>query len=199
MTSSNMVPLERRFPTGAALVTGSFLAFGCGGNVTGNGQADASSSSVDASKSLDAGQSTDVQAAFDAGCNAVIASDYDQSCVVDTDCVLVMGEVRGCPATACYCPEAAINKDARAQYMAAFAQAVASEPPGGPHCGCPCIGGALCRAGKCQAGSCGAPPTDTLPTCADAGGTCDYSANTTCNAIGPPDACAYSDEVCCLK
>jgi hypothetical protein len=28
---------------------------------------------------------------------------------------------------------------------------------------------------------------------------CAYSANTTCNGMGPPDACAYSDEFCCLN
>jgi hypothetical protein len=82
--------------------------------------------------------------------------------------------------------------------MTAFAQAFASKASG-TGCGCPCESGALCRSGKCQAAFCGPPPADTLPACADAGGRCAYSANTTCNGMGPPDACAYSDEFCCLN
>ena len=136
-----------------------------------------------------------------APCSPVLASDYDQSCTVDTDCVAV-GEVSSCPAFACDgCTTEAINKSVMAQYMTAFAQAFTSKAPG-TGCGCPCESGAVCRGGKCQAAFCGPPTADTLPACAnagDAGGMCLYSANATCSGMGPPDACAYSDEFCCLN
>jgi hypothetical protein len=83
-----------------------------------------------------------------------------------------------------------------AQYTSALSAALASAPSGSG-CNCPCEGGAICRAGKCQAAFCAPPRSDTLPACADAGGACMYSANSVCAAMGPPDACAYSDEVCC--
>ncbi len=97
------------------------------------------------------------------------ATEYDQ-CMVDSDCVAV-GEVAPCPASAC----------------------------DGSDCNCPCESGAICRAGKCQAAFCGPDPSDTLPTCADVGGRCAYSANTTCPAVGPAGSCAFSDEFCCLS
>ncbi len=140
----------------------------------------------------DAGTGIDATA-----CSIVLASNYDQSCVVDTDCVAV-GEVSSCPATGCDgCTTEAINKLTAPQYQAAFAAAFASRATDS-FCGCPCESGAICRAGKCQAAFCGPPVSDTLPACADAGGRCAYSANTTCSGMGPPDACAYSDELCCL-
>jgi hypothetical protein len=133
-------------------------------------------------------------------CSIVLASNHDRSCTVDTDC-LAVGEVPSCPAGGCDgCTTEAINNSAIAQYMTAFAQAFASRAGGG--CNCPCESGAVCRGGKCQAAFCGPPPTDTLAACAeagDAGGMCVYSANTTCSGMGPPDACAYADEFCCLR
>lgn len=141
-----------------------------------------------------------VDAATVIACSIVLASDYDQSCVVDSDCVAV-GQAPQCPATACDgCTTEGINRSAMAQYMTAFARAQASSPMG-PFdvCGCPCESGAVCHSSKCQAAFCEPPPPDTLPACADAGGRCAYSANTTCNGAGPPDACAYSDEFCCLN
>jgi hypothetical protein len=132
-------------------------------------------------------------------CTPVLASGYDQSCDADTDCVGV-GEVPSCSTSTCACPTAAVNKSANAQYSALFSQVTAAHPPA--PCNCPCLSGAICRDGTCQAAYCGPPPADTLPGCAnagDAGGMCAYSANTTCSGMGPPDACAYSDEVCCLN
>ena len=131
-------------------------------------------------------------------CHVVLASDYDQSCVVDSDCVAV-GQVNSCPANACSgCgPTAAINKSALASYQPALSSALASASDG--TCACPNeCGIAVCRNGKCQ-DSCIPPATDTLPACADAGGTCQYAAGPTdCSKPGPPDTCAYSDEVCCV-
>ena len=79
-------------------------AAGSGGSNPGDGSADAASSNP-------------------GGCHAVLASDYDQSCVVDTDCVGV-GEVPTCPVSACDgCLAQGINKNAVAQYLAALSQA----------------------------------------------------------------------------
>jgi hypothetical protein len=132
-----------------------------------------------------------------AKCTPVLASDYDQSCDADTDCVGV-GQVPSCPAFAGYdCPTEAVNKQVATQYNAGFSQAFASRGPGGSTC--PCVSGAVCRSGICHAAYCGPPPADTLPACADAGGRCYYRANTRCNGMGPPDACAYADEFCCIN
>jgi hypothetical protein len=144
----------------------------------------------------DAGASSDASAAPDTACIPVLASAYDQSCDADTDCVGV-GEVPSCSNATCVCPTAAINKSANAQYSALLAQVTAAYRP--QPCNCPCLSGAICRGGVCQAAYCGPPPGDTLPSCADAGGTCSYSANSTCNAPGPSDACAYPDEHCCIQ
>jgi hypothetical protein len=147
---------------------------------------------------VDAGTSNDASAATDAACTPVLASAYDQSCDADTDCVGV-GEVPSCSTSTCACPTAAVNKSANAQYSALFSQVTAAYPPAA--CNCPCLSGAICRGGACQAAYCGPPAADTLPACAnagDAGGMCAYSANTTCSGVGPPDACAYTDEFCCL-
>jgi hypothetical protein len=142
---------------------------------------------------LDAGATLDATP-----CSPVLPSNYDQSCDADTDCVGV-GEVPQCPAAACDgCMTEAINKTVLAQYLADLSRAFASEPPG-EACNCPCGGVAVCRGGTCQEGYCAPPSTDTLPACADAGGICAYTANTTCGAMGPPDSCAYSDEFCCTN
>jgi len=173
------------------------------------GAMDDSGSALDASVTVDATSVADASCGNadmspgdadttdSASCSIVLASQYDQSCTVDSDCVPV-GEVGSCPASACDgCWSAAINHCAAPQYMSALARVFASLPPGSA-CNCPAEGspGAICRAGKCQLPSFVAD--DTLPACADAGGQCALSAGITCNRMGPPDSCAYSDEVCCL-
>lgn len=130
-------------------------------------------------------------------CSPVLASDYDQSCTLDSDCVAV-GEEPQCPAAGCECPSAAVNKGVVMQYQAALARASAIHVPRSG-CSCACESAPLCRGGRCQASLCSPPLADTLAACANLGGKCAYSANTTCNGMGPPDACAYSDEFCCLR
>jgi hypothetical protein len=144
-----------------------------------------------------ASESSGGEIGIEAGpCAPVLASAYDQSCTQDSDCVAV-GEVPSCPASACaFCNAQGINQNALTAYSAAFARAVATVDGGGT-CGCPCESGAICRSGKCQSAGCAPAQVDTLPACVDAGGACAYSANTTCGTAGPPDACAYSDEICC--
>jgi hypothetical protein len=63
------------------------------------------------------------------GCTPVLAADYDQSCVVDSDCVAV-GQVPSCPVNACDgCTTEAVNKSAATQYMTAFTQLCRASPP----------------------------------------------------------------------
>jgi hypothetical protein len=176
------------------------VALGCGGNVTGNGGADASNVFGDASKNfdardtLDAGQSSDVQPTVEDGCTVVLPSDYDQSCAVDSDCIAV-GQLGQCPASACDgCLTEAINKSVWSRYQTALHQAFATDPPVGM-CNCPGMVVTCCRHGTCQGVGCFSP-ADTLPACADAGGTCLPVAS--CGQPALPDACAYSDEMCCV-
>jgi hypothetical protein len=168
--------------------------------------------SVDASAdatmtNVTADAAADVDAASDGRlirCSIVLASDYDQSCATDDDCALV-GQVSACPPTECsFCPMWSINTSALARYQADIADDRASVPPG-QQCGCPAEGFPCCRGGRCQQnGGCFFPSTDTLPACVNAGGVC-TAARFGCLAgvtpgtnAGPPNSCAFSDEVCCV-
>jgi hypothetical protein len=133
----------------------------------------------------------------DAGQDCTIsASSYDQSCTVDTDCQEVTS-TDYCTAN-CLCGGSAINVGA----VTAFNEAIGKTPLGSGTlsggCPCPSSFGPCCRGGTCTT-TC-LSPSDTLPSCADAGGSCLLSrpSGVTCTMNGPPDACAYSDEVCCL-
>lgn len=157
MGSASVLDAAGRSRTfGAVLAVGSLFASGCGATTAAaNGQADGSSDAV-----------TNVDAP---PCSVVLASDYDQSCTVDTDCVAV-GQVPACPALACYvdCTMWTISKSAAAQYMTALSRASASVA--GESCGCvsynpyPC-----CRGGMCTT-TCGSPvDTQTEAGLPDAG------------------------------
>jgi hypothetical protein len=85
-----------------------------------------------------------------------------------------VSEVPLCPIDSCEgCPLATINVDGMAKYMTAFSRACASVPPsfGGGGLNCDVVG-PCCRGGKCTAASLCLSPQDTLPACADAGGSC---------------------------
>jgi hypothetical protein len=181
----------------------SLFALGCQGNVAENGPADASSG-ADRSMGTTADGSTDgpsldgsVHVAVDAysGPCMISASSYDQSCTIDTDCTTVTS--RDYCSAGCLCGGSAINVGALAQFNGDISKTpLGSGALGGTACPCVQSFGPCCRSGRCTA-TCFSPP-DALPACADAGGTCLLSAGTTCGKMGPPDACAYSDEVCCL-
>lgn len=97
---------------------------------------------------------------FDAACPIIRASDYDQSCATDSDCVEV-GEgntcVEGCGLS---CGGRAINRCALERYLLDLA--VAGFNPD-PRCNCPADFGACCRAGRCVDDFCCMNP------CPDAG------------------------------
>jgi hypothetical protein len=135
----------------------------------------------------------------------ISASNYDQSCTVDTDCVEVSSSDY-CSTTDCQCGGSAINVGALAQFKADVSKTpIGSGALMGKVCGCGIAFGPCCRHGVCQGGfgqgefgDCSSP-ADALPVCADAGGTCVLSAFAICGTAGPPGSCAYSDETCCVN
>lgn len=123
----------------------------------------------------------------------ILASNYDQSCTTDTDCMAI-GEGNACSLVG-PCPSAAINKGAYSQYQSDIAQT-----PCYGLSGCPSGSGPCCRHGTCGLNAACYSAADTLPACADAGGTCQpFVSGCGSMGAGPPDACAYSDETCCLQ
>ncbi len=143
------------------------------------------------------GQAAEAETCSNPGGQTIKASNYDQSCSSDSDCAQV-AEGDFCVPGAAVCPTATINKGALPQYQADVAktQAAVCEALAG----CPAFGGPCCRNGTCQTGTGCSAPTDTLAACADAGGSCSPFV-TACGSMGagPPDSCAYSDEMCCIN
>lgn len=180
------------------------IATGCNASSSTAGGVDASPSTgptLDAStdSGLD-GSSTDATEQADAApCTVLLTSSYDQSCMNDDQCILVP-QVADCPANVCITCTGlgAISLTAQSQYAGVLDADLAGIPPD-QTCACPpLVSGsafACCRAGSCA--YCVAA-ADTLPTCMDAGGAC-FAASSGCadGGQGPPDACAYADEVCC--
>ena len=117
--------------------------------------------------------------AADAGpCDDIKASNYDQSCTADTDCVAVY-EGSSCALCVLICPGgAAISMGALAQYMSDIANTTANVSTNRLACSGDCGVTPLprCVAGRCESGDFGAgPQTDAAAdtgadaTMADAG------------------------------
>jgi hypothetical protein len=192
-----------------AVGAGSRLILACGGQIATNGvsQRDASvDRALDAASALDVFTESAADGATDGGAIGhtsscmILASNYDESCTADSDCqVVTAGDY--CTML-CPCGVASINVGAVAQ----FNRDVSSTPVGSgalPWGSCLCTSnwGPCCRQGKCQAAC--YSPSDALPACADAGGTCVGPGGGTVAWFsqcpqGPPNSCAYPDEVCCL-
>ena len=127
------------------------------------------------------------------------AGSYDLSCASDSDCTLVALGNFCSPAGDC--PTGAISQSSLSKYKADVARTYAAQCIAVGSCG---ITTGCCRNGQCVADMCFPLPGDTLPACADAGGTClntgtlGEQAVCTGSNVGPPDSCAYRDETCCL-
>ena len=91
------------------------------------------------------------QTCTDGEVQTVQASNYDQSCTLDSDCVAV-GEGTACYPCALECTNAAINTAAHAQYLADVARTFAAAPGGCPGV-CPDARRGCCRGGLCHADS----------------------------------------------
>jgi hypothetical protein len=160
-----------------------------GGGTSGSFFSSGSAASGSSSGSVASGNSTSD------GC-VISASSYTQSCNVDTDCQEVTS--RNYCVAGCLCGGSAINVGALAQFNEDVSKTpLGSGALGGFACPCPASLGPCCRAGQC-AMNCFSP-ADTLPACANAGGSCILSTNAICGAKGPASACAYSDETCCIN
>jgi hypothetical protein len=86
----------------------------------------------------------------DANVQLILASNYDQSCQTDSDCVAAGGG-NFCLAGAGNCPSSAINKSAYSQYQADVAKTNASICRAFSSCGNE--SGPCCRNGLCQMGT----------------------------------------------
>jgi hypothetical protein len=115
-------------------------------------------------------------------CGDVEASEYDQSCSVDSDCVVTVPGSSTCidPCEGPWffiCPAAVIGADASAAYTAALTAALGATPGldgtfgcGGPVVSCPPYGVARCEQEKCRF----VTPLDDVPS--DAGSPTDADA-----------------------
>jgi hypothetical protein len=80
-------------------------------------------------------------------CGTIRASDYDQTCAVDSDCVAV-DEGDLCVPNHCDCGSAAISAGAQAQYELDYSAKLSVVPAG--HCPCPPEANPLCDHGVCS-------------------------------------------------
>jgi hypothetical protein len=80
----------------------------------------------------------------------VQASDYDQTCALDSDCVAV-GEGLVCQTCAFVCPTAAINKADMSHYTSDLEHAKRTQQAGSGTCHCPALHVACCLGGTCHA------------------------------------------------
>jgi len=146
-------------------------------------------------------------ASEDAASCMISTSNYDQSCTTDHDCVNIPAGNFCVPG--CICNGGTINSGAVNLYNVALAQTpLAAGAFGSISCQCADVPPPCCRQGICTLSNECTPAQDTLPACADAGGTCVYAPSispepacpsevNTMGSTGP--ACAYADdEACCL-
>ncbi len=89
-------------------------------------------------------------ACTDADVQMIQASDYDQSCTMDSDCTAV-AEGNACSPGALNCPGAAINASAYSTYKADVAKTNAALCRAVSSCGG--FSGPCCRGGSCQLGA----------------------------------------------
>jgi hypothetical protein len=153
------------FPFGLAVaLSAGLLATGCSSSSNPGAPDGAAPVPVTSDAQTDSpGEDSGPNACADASVRTIQASNYDQSCTVDTDCRLI-GEGNACTPCAFNCPfSGAINAGALAQYTSDVANtpAVAMSFNGqGCLAGCPVAFNPCCVGGKCQlstTGQCAAP------------------------------------------
>jgi hypothetical protein len=132
-------------------------------------------------------------ASGDGVCAVVQSSVYDQSCMVDSDCALVGGNVTGCQC----CPYGAINVMQRPKYEANLSAELALFDGGFATCTCgpippppsPCCIKGICQVGGACAGATIAPDIDASGD--DANALANGDAATDANVCSqPPPGCA---------
>jgi hypothetical protein len=111
------------------------LAFGCGGRENQTNASDASDATV---------------ACTDANVETISASDYDQSCNVDSDCVAV-GEGNACFPCTIICKGAPISRGALPAYQSDVSKTIGARETESVSCGCPLESTPCCRSGVCTA------------------------------------------------
>jgi hypothetical protein len=140
---------------------------GCNSTGSNPGAADGAAMTPDAQSDVSL-EDSGPNACIDTSVKLIQASDYDQSCTVDTDCRYI-AEGNACTPCAFDCSyAAAINVSALTQYYSDVANTPAVAPEfNGRTCasGCPSALGPCCVGGKCQTS-----PTSQCPAAsADAG------------------------------
>jgi hypothetical protein len=135
--------LAQWWPTALAVAAS---VVGCGGRTD-----DVSAPGADASNETAMHRDGIAPEASDAAdadsCITVLASDYDQSCSVDSDCAFIF-QKPGCAPGCWNCLFVGINKTVYGQYRMALFEALAGGPP---LCNCPAlVSTACCRQGTCQ-------------------------------------------------
>jgi hypothetical protein len=169
------------------LTVGILLASGCGGRERGS-IADAMSNPSSESSSTFSGSTPGEEAASSSPTDGSIHDGGEGFDAASSDA----GD-SGSDASTCIVMSCASDSDC------VPVNAAICNPPQDP----PVIGSACCRAGICTL-NCWSP-SDELPACVDAGGSCTYVGSggpvAPCAEPYPshpvPDGCAYSDEVCC--
>jgi hypothetical protein len=125
-----------------------YLASACSGAAT---------ETMDASSGQECGPvATDgaVNPSGDGGACMILASNYDQSCRVDSDCILIAQGNYCTPG--CLCREGVVNYGALPRFVADVSKApIAADAMSAGDAGCPCLvpSGPCCRAGMCQLGA----------------------------------------------
>lgn len=169
-----------------------------GGSMQPTSQTTASETSTSLYSSVETAADSGVLA--NGGCAMIQASNYDQSCTVDSDCLSVWSGT-SCAPGVCECPNSVIGVSARGQYLA-DTSAIVPDSKMLSLCNCAAVPPPCCRQGTCQYYIDCSSGADALAACTNAGGECEYApalllGNESYDA-GPPNSCAYTDEMCVI-
>jgi hypothetical protein len=95
--------------------------------------------------------SHDVAACTDANVELIQASNYDQTCSADTDCVAIAVGDACYPCIVICGTGGAINRSALSSYQSDISKTIGAGETSSVQCGCPAGGIPCCRGGTCQA------------------------------------------------